>query len=314
MVHLNPETSPEYVRINSEIKALEKRRLGDEVSPGVTVDDRLGKLYSDLGAIKNNSFVGGHWSEPNVLAHMRTSMVKDAQGRNVFHLDELQSDWGQKLRDGGVRDEAKIAELNDVARRLERQQQTAFNTFPRDFNNNIFGAFADKYENLVNDATLARSEARTAEANVTGHPLVNTTDQWVNTSLRRALRQAAEADADAFAIPSGNTIQKYGMGADEAGNAYAYDKMYPSKLEAIIKKFDKGASRQYVDKMMDQSGAAIPRSAGHTVFPLSPEVRKRILEEGLPLFANGSSAGSIPAVAPSDRDAIARILERLNIH
>lgn len=259
-------------------------------------------------------FRSNHWSEPNVIAHMRTSMVKDAQGRNVFHLDELQSDWGQRLRDGGVRDEAKIAELSKRIDDLTAQHHQNHATFPRNKDGFIESSHAAQYDKTLEDIRLAQAEFHNAQAATSGgHPLVNTTDQWVNTSLRRALRQAAEADADALAIPSGRTIQKYGMGADEAGNAYAYDKMYPKKLRSIIQKFDKNVQGEFVSQLMDQSGAAIPRSAGHTVFPLSPEVRKRILDEGMPLFSGTSTPTGVAGIGQSDRDAVKHIIERWGV-
>ena len=60
---------------------------------------------------------------------------------------------------------------------------------------------------------LLTAELATSEASPNfGNPLksmVGTTDQWVNIVLRRAIRQAVEADADAIAIPSGKTVLTY---------------------------------------------------------------------------------------------------------
>lgn len=73
---------------------------------------QLSKERDALNArIESGQFKSGHFSEPNIIVHFRTSLQMDAKGNLVFVVDELQSDWGQKLRDGGVRDEKKIAEL-----------------------------------------------------------------------------------------------------------------------------------------------------------------------------------------------------------
>ncbi len=50
---------------------------------------------------------------------------------------------------------------------------------------------------------LVNAELRTAKATAPGHPLVNTTDQWTTTGIRRLLQQAAEADAAGIALTPG---------------------------------------------------------------------------------------------------------------
>ncbi len=85
------------------------------------------QLQADRKANHGKNFRSGHWSEPNVIAHMRTSVQSDANGKSHFVLNELQSDWGQKIRDaGGVRDEAKIAALLKKSRRCGKNTTGAF--------------------------------------------------------------------------------------------------------------------------------------------------------------------------------------------
>jgi hypothetical protein len=180
-----------------------------------------------LRGTADGDFKGGHWSEPNVIAHMRTSVQKDAQGRPVFLLDELQSDWGQKLRDGGARDEAKIAELRARAPEVSAKRQALDEetvAFVKANGGAYQGRYADALEGLANRANeqgfearrlkaaweeannqerLLEAELRTAEAATPGHPLVNTTDQWTQTAFRRLIRQAVEAGADYIAITPG---------------------------------------------------------------------------------------------------------------
>lgn len=42
-----------------------------------------------------------HWDQPAVVAHMRFMEKKDADGRRVLFIEEVQSDWHQKGRDQG---------------------------------------------------------------------------------------------------------------------------------------------------------------------------------------------------------------------
>lgn len=153
-------------------------------------------------------FRQGHFSEPNVIAHARTSIQKDAQGRPVFLVDELQSDWGQKLRDGGARDEAKIAELAQRhvdaskqidALRAERREKADFHgNLPADQQH-----IDQRIKAQEDAARLVFAELETAKAATPGHPLVNTTDQWTTTAIRRLLQQAAESKAEGIALTPG---------------------------------------------------------------------------------------------------------------
>lgn len=281
------------------------------------------------------NFSGGHWSEPNVIAHMRTSMQKDAQGRPVFHVDELQSDWGQKLRDGGVRDDAKISDLrerlnkiggssrditdtpvwgradrflrrigeggdvpyNEISNSLRRvAEDKAYN----DFSNHP--RIRDRASNIsyqfdaeASKRNLLKSEIKTAEASTPGHPLVNTSDQWQTTAFRRLMRQAVDADAHGIAIPSGNTVHGYGMGT-EGGSASQ------SGVQYAYDKMYPGALGKELAKLDPSIKRQMQPMAGHegkgpaSYFELTDAARAKI-REGLPLFSNHPS--SIPGTTLS---------------
>jgi GNAT superfamily N-acetyltransferase len=171
-------------------------------------------------------FRQGHFSELNVIAHARTSLQKDSSGKPVFLIDELQSDWGQKLREGGVRDEGKIAELKakineigdstklvrpaDISVEEMRKAVSALEHFRSKDAMRAVGGYARELQvldrlppdfvNATLDVKRLQAELKTAEAATPGHPLVSTTDQWTTTALRRLVRQAVEAGADAIAI------------------------------------------------------------------------------------------------------------------
>lgn len=181
----------------------------------------LEKVPSDL-----SRFAQGHFEELDVIAHARTSLQKDKDGKVVFVVDELQSDWGQKLRDGGVRDEAKIAELEKQlgelqasARTLKREAADAFGVRMDEgggvlnetgWLQSLSDRLTDKtspvavrVHEFANRSRLLDAELRTAKAATPGHPLVNTTDQWTQTAFRRLIRQAVEAGAERIAIVPG---------------------------------------------------------------------------------------------------------------
>lgn len=56
-----------------------------------------------------------HWEGlDNPILHIRTSQQKTSSGKKVLELEEMQSDWAQKGRDKGFRDEAVIAERQRI--------------------------------------------------------------------------------------------------------------------------------------------------------------------------------------------------------
>jgi hypothetical protein len=180
----------------------------------------------------------------------------------------------------------------------------------------------DADDALRNQHNLLTAELRTAEAATPGNPLVNTTDQWVNTTLRRAIRQAAEADAEYIAIPHGDTVLSYNPG-DEGGMRGFYgsrnsEGIVPKNLRKIIEKMDKDAPRPVkVAKLETSHGlqgwqndtggttgpenGADPNQTGFTLFPLTDRVKQAVLDDGQPLFA----FGGINA-ATADKEALAR--------
>jgi len=252
---------------------------------------------SDIANKPDVMFQSGHFSEPNITGHLMTSMVEDNAGRKVFNVDQIQSDWGQKLREGGVRDEAKIADLHNkyeeaynewknVLEHPERYQDYSGKQGP--YAQVPFGfdyPLNEEGERLRNAVNMARAEYQTSTVAAPGHPLVNTTDQWTNTTLRHALRQAVESGADAISIPSGKTVLSYNPG-DPHGMQEFYGKIVPKNLGNILKKIDPSAAKpEFHDQMITPSRGA--RGQGFTVFPLTDKIKKSVMEEGQPLFKRG---------------------------
>lgn len=249
-----------------------------------------------------SDFRSGHFDEPNIVGHMMTSMAKH-EGKPVYLIDQIQSDWGQKLRDGGVRDEAKIAELRKRVGELEagKKQWEAGN-------DPSFTQHLPEYQ-------LKKAELRTLEASSPGHPLVNTTDQWTNTTLRRALQQAADSDAQGLAIPHGDTVLSYNPGDDGGMRGFygsrVQEGIVPKNLRKLLSSADPaypGPSR--IETLETSAG---PRGwnalesnpfdqsqTGFTYFPLTDAARAKI-KEGLPLF---SAAGLGILGAPAGMNAL----------
>lgn len=330
VIHLPPR-APSY-----EAYADEVRRTGREP----TIENYNRRVEQDNWPPQfTQNFQSGHFPEPNIIGHMMTSMTKH-EGKPVYTIDQIQSDWGQKLRDGGVRDEKKIAELKAKLTETSAKHQPALDAW-RDFairarqgddpmkwmptliDGDITGGmrraenwFAENRNTLSPDdrtafqklfmgleygrreTSLIAAELHTAEATSPGHPLVNTTDQWTNTTLRRALRQAAEADAGYIAIPSGDTVLSYNPGK-EKGMQEFYDKIVPKNLRNIIAKLDKNSpAPTRIDQLETPTSGM--KGNGFTLFPLTREVKDAVLKGGQALFSNADSRAGVAGAVASD--------------
>lgn len=268
-------------------------------------------LY-DAGT-RETTFRSGHFPEPNIIGHMMTSMTTH-QGKPVYTIDQIQSDWGQSIRARGVRDEAKIADLRqrtDAARRdLESLKDRGLSD----------GGY-EAWQAADANHRLLTAELRTAEAAVPDSPLVNTTDQWVRTTLRRAIRQAAEADAEYIAIPTGDTVLKYNPGDTEGMRGFYGSRavsseeqrarnldsarltpqtgIVPKNLRNLLQKIDKSIKPEIIETLDSPSGKTM-LGDGFTLFPLTDKVKQSVISEGQPMFA---FAGERAKTA--DREALA---------
>lgn len=172
-------------------------------------------------------FRSGHWDEPNAIAHYRASMQPTEGGGKAYLIDELQSDWGQKLRDGGVRDEAKIGELRPRAEAAATKKMEAHAALKAALGGDdgaLKQRLQEEYTAAKSHADLLDAELRTAEAATPGNPFVNTTEQWMTTALRRMMRNAAEQQADGIAITPGQVhTDRFSLAKHVTGLKYSPD-------------------------------------------------------------------------------------------
>ena len=71
-------------------------RYGNYKTPGIRNYEEHVITSPSAGA-----FQSSHWHEPGVLFHYRLGQTQDAEGKNVTHVDEIQSDLHQAGREGG---------------------------------------------------------------------------------------------------------------------------------------------------------------------------------------------------------------------
>lgn len=147
-------------------------------------------------------FRGGHFAEPNVLAHVRLTDRTDAEGRKTLFIEEMQSDWHQQGREKGYKGEqGQALNFGDWAKKFHPELSKA------DIEEQFAQARGKEYQEWSAYEDEASSASRTA---VPDAPF-KSTDAWVGLALKRMLRMAVEQGYDAVAwTPSEVQVERWG--------------------------------------------------------------------------------------------------------
>jgi hypothetical protein len=179
----------------------------------------------------NTGFRSRHWSEPNVVGHIRTQMLTaNPPGANrplrLFNVDEAQSDWGKAGRDKGfvtAEDKASFPmlvkqydELAKQRRDLERLIGNGDDTTPE-----ITAATKQAIE--INRQMMALSDKMSSirSGGVSAAPYVTSTQNWTDLSIKKSLDQAIDSGADYFTFTPGEVqAKRYSLRNEVQGLAY----------------------------------------------------------------------------------------------
>jgi len=99
---------PELERLNQDILTVtgqERQHLSRERD---RLEANMEREADAVGRIPEGArFEGGHFEEPNVLAHVRFNDRTGPNGEKILFIEEIQSDWAQKGRREGFVDSAR---------------------------------------------------------------------------------------------------------------------------------------------------------------------------------------------------------------
>lgn len=134
----------------------------------------------------SDSFRSSHFSEPNILAHVRFNERTDAEGKRVLFIEEIQSDWAQKGRKEGF--DAPIYGVFNSEGILDATKPTRDEalTFAR--------------ENGYPESAVRESGMRKGTPNA---PFVKNTSAWSMLAMKRMIRWAAENGFERVAWTTG---------------------------------------------------------------------------------------------------------------
>jgi hypothetical protein len=167
-----------------------------------TIEDYLEIKQKALKNVVPAKFYSSHWSEPNILVHLRMNTRTDANGNKVLFLEEVQSDWGQKGKKNGF---APIGDFDTSKIKTVKVDERFGKTEVYYDGKNIGTIFPKSDKEVMNQATqVARSYYDNQTAIKTpSAPFVTDTNSWTKLGLKVALREAVKQGADKIAWSTG---------------------------------------------------------------------------------------------------------------
>ena len=135
----------------------------------------------------------------------------------------------------------------------------------------------------------AGNDLRTGARDLSGAPLVSSTNKWVDFALRKELRNAVASGSDYMTIGSPDMVKRM-TGGNIEGQKEFYGKIVPKRLEELIKKFDKKAKVEVVeiqtafDKNIVESRPEAQGQWKVLGVKLTDKLVNAMAEKGMPIF------------------------------
>jgi hypothetical protein len=146
--------------------------------------------------IENTKFQSSHFDEPNILVHLRMNTRQDSEGNKVLFLEEVQSDWGQKGKKEGFKDESVKDKLFDIYAKQgvisDKKIGTKFGSKERE-------ELDKEYKKLQEEEQLILSK----NGKINAAPFVTDTNSWTKLGLKVALKEAVKQGADKLSWTTG---------------------------------------------------------------------------------------------------------------
>ena len=241
---------------------MQKKREGTNTKE----DDAEFELLDKKAGI---DYVGGHFDEPNILAHIRFNERTDADGNKVLFIEEIQSDWHQEGRKKGYR-----GDISD---------EDAIN-------------WVKKYGDVKDLERLSLSQIK-KEIKSSGVPDAPFKKTWHELAMKRAIRWATENGFDKVAWTTGEMqAERYDLSKQVdniSWNKKTYELNAEKGEEVVIseKKVSPDKLEDYVGKELAQKLIdSEPNQAGYTYLSgidlkVGGEGMKGFYDKILPSFA-----------------------------
>ena len=273
------------LRLPTEIKAKQNWRVrrGDNMSAGLFSTEAEAQAWIDQNGTTpgflrierepdsqlETGYRSSHWSELNVLAHVRFKERIGPNGERVLALEEVQSDWHKEGRERGyqwlTKEEARkqYKEIGGATGRsaaFDRVEELIYEEWPTisqtikgieyegqnlpdpgavvsdlhgqrlaSYSPALLDAFAE-YNKFIELSNLSEGNRRVPNA-----PFKN--NAWVDLVLKRMIRYAAENKFDSVAWIPGNIQNGKIVEETDDNRADFYDKIVPNAANKLGKKY-----------------------------------------------------------------------------
>jgi len=212
----------------------EGTRFGEYTEPGGDNYREFLIKYDDPKV----QFDESHFDEENVIAHFRTKDRTTSDGKKVFYIEEIQSDWGQKGRQRGFKQSEE--EMREISNK-RKQAQTKLDKYIKqvqDSGEDLAGKDLDEATALRMYLQQTQNFVIDNDQKIFKAPFITDTDKWTQLTLKRILSKAVDEGYDFVSITPGKAqMDRW----NNEGVAKFYDEIVPKNAEKIVKKLDKNA-------------------------------------------------------------------------
>jgi hypothetical protein len=333
---INNVGSLNEARIVAEESAIDRGFIGFPDEGDVLFGDPAyrelgGENYKETRLTVNNyegqtkNFTKGHFEEPNVVVHLRTTERKAAgDAEDVLYVEEMQSDWGQQGRDGfegsekaRARVDAQLDEvdqlradrrkLNDEAKAYyeDYKKGPAGKAFSQPLSSDELLEVDPDYKDIVEEFKLVDSAYNRAMNKLNSlqyanlpplGPFVGSSEKFAEIGIKRLLIKAVNDGQKYVSFSSGDVqFDRW----NEEGLITFYDKIIPKVGKKVAKRLDPEAIAGPVQIRMDHTVDVSVKEPRFTI-EITPKMKEAI-QKGLPLFTAPvvATAGALRSL-PSD--------------
>ena len=178
-----------------------------------------GFYTSEEAARRNANYIGGtirqaapvnyttgyrssHWSDPNVLAHMRVNDRIDAEGKKMLLIEEVQSDWHQAGREQGYKNPETKKALEAESKTITDERNSLVAELSKQEQENGFVSLEgqQRWDKFKEKEDAFKQKSKDFASQVPDAPFKDT---WYQLALKRAIKEAVDKGYDRIGLTTG---------------------------------------------------------------------------------------------------------------
>ena len=188
--------------------------------------------------------------------------------------------------------------INKIGREYSQREKVGLSQLPKDLNDALF-----KLENFVKDFETLNNKQL---LKIPDYPFK---DDWYNMGIKSLLVDAIDEGKDAISISTSAAMKNRYTDQYHKFYEMLYDKKIPSAMQKLAKKYGGKFEKGSLD-LDDTYGAGFKETARKpnvvkpelsieiakaNIIKITPEMREKVLKEGIPTFSAGGSIGNFPS-------------------